>query len=165
MDPGTYCLVFRNRVRTLEVGGLGDVSFRAGYHLYIGSALGPGGLARVERHLRLARERDRPPRWHVDRLLLDPGFDVLAAVTGRGSERCECALAQAIGGDAVPGFGSSDCRCRSHLFFRPFSPVQEVTSAFTQLGLVPVVRRMGRIEPFRKGYCQWGEGLHKRPSL
>ncbi|KAF5031359.1 hypothetical protein DSECCO2_628560 [anaerobic digester metagenome] len=143
MEPGTYCLVFRNRACTLDVGGLGTVAFRAGYHLYVGSALGPGGLARVERHLRLARERGRPPRWHVDRLLLDPGFRVVAVVTGTGPERCECALARAIGGDSVPGFGSSDCRCSSHLFYRSRDPEQEVAAAFAKVGLAPTVDRAG----------------------
>ncbi|HOT95111.1 MAG TPA: DUF123 domain-containing protein [Methanoregulaceae archaeon] len=141
MEPGTYCLVFSNRARTLSVGALGTVSFRAGYHLYIGSALGPGGLARVERHLRLARTRIGVPRWHVDHLLLDPGFRVVAVVTGTGTGRLECRLARTIGGESIPRFGASDCRCGSHLLYRRRNPEPEIAAAFATVGLVPSIRR------------------------
>ncbi len=164
MEPGTYCLVFRNHARTLAVGGLGTVAFQAGFHLYIGSALGPGGLARVERHLRLARTQDRAPRWHVDRLLIDPGFRVVAVITGTGTARCECPLAQTIGGEAVPGFGASDCRCGSHLFYRPADPEQEITAAFAAVGLVPTVVRLACSDPFRKAYHRGGEGVDQRDT-
>ena len=151
MEPGTYCLVFANPAVTLAVGRLGPVAFRAGFHLYVGSALGPGGLLRVERHLRLARDRDRPPRWHVDRLLLDTRFELVAAVTGGGAERLECALARAIGGEGVPGFGASDCGCASHLLFRPRDPTDEIRAAFSVVGLVPTLQRPGERAMVSKG--------------
>jgi len=143
MQPGCYCLVFANPAAVLEVGNLGPVAFRAGYHLYIGSALGPGGLSRVERHLRLERGYGRSPHWHVDRLLLDPRFRCEAVVTAETCERHECALARAIGGDTVMGFGASDCRCGSHLMFRTGDPVDEVVAAFDAIGLAPAVARPG----------------------
>lgn len=142
MQPGCYCLVFLNPAVVLEVGRLGPVAFRAGYHLYVGSALGPGGLSRVGRHLRLERGRGRSPHWHVDRLLLDPRFRLVAVVTAETAERHECALARAIGGDSVAGFGASDCRCGSHLTFRPWDPVDEVEAAFGAIGLAPTVARL-----------------------
>ena len=74
MDKGIYCLVLKNPACTVRVGALGPVSFAAGWHCYIGSALGPGGLVRLERHLRLAAHRDRRPKWHIDYLLTDPRF-------------------------------------------------------------------------------------------
>ncbi len=121
MERGVYCLVFENPAAVLEVGRLGAIAFRPGYHLYVGSALGPGGLARVERHRRLGRDRDRNPHWHVDRLLLDPRFRLAAVVTAWTGERLECALARSIGGETVAGFGATDCRCGSHLAFRPWT--------------------------------------------
>lgn len=146
MQTGCYCLVFANAAAVLEVGSLGPIAFRAGYHIYIGSALGPGGLSRVGRHVRLKRCRDRRPHWHVDRLLLDPRFRLSAVVTAGTSTRLECALARALGGDAVPGFGSSDCRCGSHLVFRPGNPVDEVVASFNAVGLSPAVRLRSDIE-------------------
>jgi Uri superfamily endonuclease len=142
MEPGVYCLVFENPGAVLEVGRLGPVAFRPGHHVYVGSALGPGGLARVGRHLRLGRDRDRTPHWHVDRLLLDPRFRLAAVVTGRTRERLECALFRAVGGESVPGFGASDCGCGSHLASRPDDPVDEVAAAFRAIGLAPAVARL-----------------------
>jgi sugar fermentation stimulation protein A len=43
----------------------------------------------------------------------------------RSSDRLECELARAIEGIAswsIPGFGRSDCGCRSHLFGMPEDP-------------------------------------------
>jgi Uri superfamily endonuclease len=141
MEPGIYCLVFENPATVLEVGRLGTVAFQQGYHCYVGSALGPGGLARVERHRRLDRIRDRGPQWHVDHLLLDTRFRLAAAVTGGTADRLECALAGALGGEPVPGFGASDCRCHTHLFHRAADPVPEVAAAFRSIGLAPTVAR------------------------
>ena len=146
MGTGCYCLVFANAGAVLEVGSLGLTVFRAGYHIYIGSALGPGGLSRVERHVRLGHSRDRRPHWHVDRLLLDPRFRLSAVVTAGTSERLECTLARAIGGEAVAGFGATDCWCGSHLIFRPADPVDEVVASFNTIGLVPDVRCRSDIE-------------------
>lgn len=135
MDKGVYCLLFRNRPGEIRVGSLGTVSFAGGWHCYVGSALGSGGLARAERHVRLSRQRDRSPRWHVDYLLLDHGFTLSAVVSASTSRRVECDLARLIGECPVFGFGCSDCRCRSHLFWRSENPEEEVTAAFRALGL------------------------------
>ena len=52
--PGTYVLLMRLSKRLdISVGTLGVLSAQAGYYVYVGSALGPGGLAaRVGRHCR-----------------------------------------------------------------------------------------------------------------
>lgn len=135
MDKGIYCLVFANRAREIRVGALGVRAFADGWHVYIGSALGSGGLARAERHIHLSRERNRPPRWHVDYLLLDPGFSLTAVVSAPTGMPLECDLARAVGGEAVPGFGCSDCFCISHLFYRLENPTEELIAAFCSLGL------------------------------
>ncbi len=70
-----------------------------------------------------------------------PGSSLTAVVTAGTGERLECALARAIGGDTVAGFGATDCRCGSHLVFRPGDPVDEVATAFRAIGLVPTVVR------------------------
>jgi Uri superfamily endonuclease len=138
MDKGVYALVFRNRSCSLRVGSLGEIHFRGGWHVYIGSARGPGGFARVSRHRRLALSRDRPPRWHVDRLLLSPSFLLRHVVCGSTEEDLECALARALGGKHIPAFGSGDCSCGSHLLYRLLDPLGEVIEAMASLGLAPV---------------------------
>jgi Uri superfamily endonuclease len=137
MDKGCYCLVFSNPACTVRVGALGELPFAKGWHLYIGSALGPGGLTRLTRHLRLARTKDRQPKWHVDYLLTDTRFTLAYAVSAATPERLECRLAANIGGRDVPHFGCSDCTCRSHLLYRNHDPGNEVMAAFARLGLTP----------------------------
>ena len=138
MDKGVYALVFRNRSCSLRVGSLGEIPFRRGWHVYIGSARGPGGFARVSRHRRLALSRDRTPRWHVDHLLLSPFFVLRHVVYGSTEEDLECALARALGGRQILSFGSGDCSCGSHLFYRPSDPLGEVIEAMSSLGLAAV---------------------------
>jgi Uri superfamily endonuclease len=65
---------------------------------------------------------------------------VVAADT---DERLECPLADILAGkglEAVAGFGSSDCRCRSHLFRSPCEgAVNLAEAALVELGLRPRV--------------------------
>jgi Uri superfamily endonuclease len=97
------------------IGRRGRFRFPAGFYLYVGSALGPGGLAkRLERHLRA----DKHIHWHVDYLL--ERARVVEVWTVESSERRECAWASAA--LRLPGariaalhFGASDCQCASHL--------------------------------------------------
>jgi len=136
---GVYCLIFENRACKIEIGKKGEFSFSPGFHIYVGSALGPGGLKRLQRHINLSRNRDRNPKWHVDYLHLNPAFRLVSAVYAFTSERFECALASRIEGDSVSGFGCTDCKCSSHLFYRNKNPLPEITEAFQSLGLSALV--------------------------
>ena len=62
-QPGTYALIMSCATeQCVAVGRLGTFTLRPGYYVYVGSALGPGGLAaRLGRHLRPATE----PHWHI----------------------------------------------------------------------------------------------------
>lgn len=114
--PGTYLLRFDlERSLEIEAGRLGTLSLPAGALYYVGSAFGPGGIAaRVGRHLR----GDGRPHWHVDRLRARVAVsDAWYAFAERAEEhRWAACLAALPGATVVPGFGASDCRCRSHLF-------------------------------------------------
>ncbi len=138
-DKGVYCLLLKNTQCTIRVGSLGDLQFRQGFHIYVGSARGPGDLKRVARHVRFASEKDKVPRWHIDHLNLDSHFELVGAVCAATSKDMECSLAGSIGGESVPNFGCSDCSCGSHLFYREFSPLDEVRTSFVACGLEPVL--------------------------
>ena len=140
MDKGIYCLVFRNPGCTVRVGALGEIHFPPGWHCYVGSALGSGGLKRLERHISLARNRDKRPKWHVDYLLTSPSFSLACAVYAVTSNRMECTLAHELGDGSVRGFGSSDCDCASHLFYYQQNPEEEIPAAFRFLRLEPVTK-------------------------
>ena len=119
---GVYVLVLRRRPPAVRatVGALGAVLFEPGYYCYVGSARA-GLRARLERHLRREGKRRR---WHIDYLreLAEP----VAALcwTGRGVGECELSRrVRALADEAVAGFGSSDCRCASHLYWFGRDPV------------------------------------------
>jgi len=112
--PGTYVLIlYLSVAERFRVGAAGEHSFRAGYYVYVGSAL--GGLRR-----RLARYvgGKRRTRWHVDYLLNHMVVREIWYQTG--SERLECVWARAL--SRAPGIspfgrlGASDCRCATHVF-------------------------------------------------
>jgi Uri superfamily endonuclease len=134
-EKGVYCLIFENQECKLEIGKKGEFLFSSGFHVYVGSALGPGGLKRVKRHLDFSKNKDRKPRWHVDYLHLSPSFRLVSAVCAPTLSRFECELANRIGGTSILGFGCTDCTCRSHLFYRKGLPIPEITEAFENLGL------------------------------
>jgi sugar fermentation stimulation protein A len=111
---GVYALVLRlPRRRVLTCGGLGRVTFRPGFYVYTGS--GHGGLdARLARHTR----RRKRLFWHID--YLREAANVVTAYPIRTPRQIECSLAasvRAVAERALPGFGSSDCGCTSHLFY------------------------------------------------
>ena len=119
-DRGSYILILRvPRRRTLPIGKLGRVPFRAGYYLYTGSAL-KNLTQRLERH---RRERKKL-FWHIDYLRVHAEFHLALPI--RASDPLECKLADAlkeISDWQVPNFGCSDCFCDSHLFGMSKDPI------------------------------------------
>jgi Uri superfamily endonuclease len=133
---GTYALLLElEEPGELEVGRLGRIRFDSRFYLYFGSAFGPGGLgARLAHHLKAARR----PHWHIDHLRRVAGVRG-AWYTGE-SARLECTWVDAAsalrGVSLVPGFGSSDCRCCSHLLAAARLP-----------SLASFRRRLGALRP------------------
>lgn len=121
--PGTYVLVLTvSRRLEIAVGKLGLLEAGPGFYVYVGSALGPGGLAaRIGRHCR----REKRLRWHVDYLRAVAQLEEVWYATGKGRRECRWAKALwGMPGASVPmaGFGASDCGCRSHLSFFTMPP-------------------------------------------
>lgn len=123
--PGTYAIVFEcARDDTRAIGQLGRFKIPEGFYVYVGSALGPGGVdARVRRHCRASKRL----RWHVD--YLSRSMPVPEVWYTYDSERREHHWTETmIDLGYVPyieGFGSSDCRCYSHLFRAHSRPSSE----------------------------------------
>jgi len=117
MSGGTYTLVIELQERaTIEVGALGEQPFEPGWYAYVGSAHGPGGFARVDRHRELAAGERDARHWHVDYLLGHPAARI-ETVERTADVDAECRLAAALDGTPIPSFGCSDCGCDSHLFY------------------------------------------------
>jgi len=112
-DRGSYILILRLlEESSIEIGKLGKIRFRKGYYLYVGSAR-KNLSSRIERHRRLRKRQF----WHVDFLRAMAEFHF--AVPIRTQDLLECEIARAVKKIAeweIPGFGSSDCSCSSHLY-------------------------------------------------
>jgi sugar fermentation stimulation protein A len=119
-DSGSYLLVLQlGRERLLEIGGLGKVQLQKGFYIYVGSAM-RNLRARIERH----RRKRKGMRWHID--WLRQVADGFLSLPIRSSQRWECRIAQALSAIVKPGpsgFGSSDCRCPTHLFWTEEDPL------------------------------------------
>ena len=114
---GTYILLLRlSEPSRIQVGKHGTHDFPTGYYTYTGSAMGPGGLrARVARHLR----KDKRRHWHIDYLI--EKTTIIGVRVEESSQRLECVwnanLQAQKGAVIMPGFGSSDCSCVTHLLY------------------------------------------------
>ena len=121
--PGTYALIFSGLKKgPVVIGKLGTLQLQTGFYVYIGSAFGPGGLkARIKHHI----NHSSRPHWHLD--YLSPILKLCEIWYTYDQTRREHQWA-AIHSQTrgvflpLPGFGSSDCRCLSHLFFYKSKP-------------------------------------------
>ena len=110
---GSYILLIElPEKQTITIGSLKAIYFPRGCYAYVGSAMGKF-KSRLSYHIK----GNKKPRWHIDYLL--PKASITGIILGETEERVECTIAQALKGqfDSIPGFGSSDCKCHSHLFF------------------------------------------------
>ena len=117
---GTYLLVIELKNDTRATwGGHECFTFYRGFYVYVGS--GMRNLdQRIARHLRKTKNK----RWHIDSLTQKA--DSIVPLPIRSAHRMECRLAgdlSEISEGSIPSFGSSDCRCRSHLFRFTGSPL------------------------------------------
>ena len=110
---GSYVLLIELKENTnINVGKLGKRFFKKGFYAYVGSALN-GLEQRIQRHLRC----DKRIFWHIDYLLRYG--EVKSVFYKESSEKEECKIADKMKNNLhfIPGFGSSDCNCKSHLFY------------------------------------------------
>jgi len=126
---GTYVLALRlAEAQPISIGRRGEIVFPAGWYLYVGSALGPGGLpARLARHQRRLGP-DKRPHWHVDYLRQRALWGGAWACASEQRQECTWAaeLRRLPGAEIVaPGFGASDCRCPAHLVWVPDVPTDD----------------------------------------
>jgi sugar fermentation stimulation protein A len=113
-NRGNYLIILHlPKPEKIAVGALGPLDFEEGWYVYAGSAQ-KALSSRVNRHLRRFRKQ---LHWHLD--YLTPFAQTLKALPIMSYQNLECSLARALadlGGRPVPRFGSSDCRCPSHLY-------------------------------------------------
>lgn len=122
-QPGTYTLIlYAKEPFIVEIGKLGELQGKPGYYLYCGSAFGTGGLtARLNHHCHIAKR----PHWHIDYLRKKIALSHIWY--SHDPIKREHDWAQLLGGYSTASFpqldfGSSDCKCPSHLIYFPQKP-------------------------------------------
>ncbi len=112
-DPADYILIlrFENDFRT-HVGALGEIGLERGYYAYVGSAKA-GLRRRARRHLANPVKK----RWHIDHITGASSRRMVFWKPHENGGECEAAGKLRKFLSEVKGFGSSDCRCPSHLFY------------------------------------------------
>ena len=111
---GIYILILKlNKNIKLEVGRLGGINFTKGLYAYVGSAMN-GIENRVKRHF----SDNKKIYWHIDYLLKNKSIKIKAVLYKKANKKEECKIAKKLNkaGVLIPNFGSSDCKCKSHLF-------------------------------------------------
>ncbi|AKG91345.1 hypothetical protein GAH_01353 [Geoglobus ahangari] len=117
-----YFVIFRlDRDEEIEVGKLGKILFRRGYYVYSGSAK-RGFSKRIRRHF----SRNKRLHWHVDYLSMKA--EAVEAYRCRADEHQIAELASRFM-EGIKGFGSSDCRCYSHLYYSETYPSDFIEEA------------------------------------
>ncbi|MFW6013779.1 MAG: GIY-YIG nuclease family protein [Candidatus Nanoarchaeia archaeon] len=110
---GVYLLeIYVSKSKQIKIGSLGYVDFMKGSFFYVGSA--QNNLEkRIKRHLSV----EKTNRWHIDYLLSNKDTKVVNVyykIAGK-DEECKTSKELSSKGFKIKGFGSSDCKCTSHL--------------------------------------------------
>ncbi|KYK22469.1 endonuclease [Thermoplasmatales archaeon SM1-50] len=121
---GTYLIVMKlHKDMSIKVGKHDMIGFMKGYYAYVGSALN-GLEQRIQRHCRT----DKKMHWHIDYLLMYAW--VVEIFYKQNTRREECNIARIFERTfvSIPGFGCSDCSCRSHLFHGSLKKISQLAS-------------------------------------
>ena len=118
---GSYILVtYLGKDLKIRIGKLGIIDFIKGYYCYVGSAFGKivNLENRIRRYKKLNREKKGNLKWHIDYFLVSPNVSIKRVITF--NKKIECEIAKIIeknSNKTIFGFGSSDCKCKSHFYY------------------------------------------------
>ncbi|MFQ3548955.1 MAG: GIY-YIG nuclease family protein [Armatimonadota bacterium] len=130
-DSGCYqLLIYLDSSKAIQIGKLGEFYFPQGYYVYTGSAM-RGIVSRVSRHLSIINNSSKLAdsyinekniskvlHWHIDFLLEHSYYIRYSSRVSRLKEECEInslTLSMTGASVVVKKFGSSDCKCITHL--------------------------------------------------
>ncbi len=111
---GIYLLLIEVKKNIfIKVGKLGKIKFNKGKYIYVGSA-----QKNLEKRIKRHFKKNKNKFWHIDYLLANKNVKIKNVFYELAKKERECAIAQLISKYAKPieNFGSSDCKCKSHLY-------------------------------------------------
>jgi len=110
---GSYLLLIKLDInKFIKYGKNKNNYFKKGYYVYIGSALN-NLEKRIERHLKINKKK----HWNIDYFL---EYGIIKNIYYKENNyREECYIAGLLNKIflPIPNFGSSDCNCKTHLFY------------------------------------------------
>ncbi|HKL24328.1 MAG TPA: GIY-YIG nuclease family protein [Candidatus Nanoarchaeia archaeon] len=121
LNKGFYILVINvKKPVKIKIGFLGFIEFSKGKYVYIGSAMN-NLIKRIKRHINSSKLKGGQDKkhWHIDYLLSNDNVRIKNIYYKESQEKQECSIAKKVkeeSFDEIKGFGSSDCKCESHLF-------------------------------------------------
>ncbi len=113
-----FCLKIKKKYR----------KFKRGFYVYVGSGK-RYGFQRIIRHLK----RSKKLRWHIDYLLEKGKIERILIILGEGTNECQLSsILNEKGIVLMKKFGSSDCKCLSHLFYFKNNPYRIIEYSVIQ---------------------------------
>jgi len=103
-----------DKKKNIEIGALGQISFKPGTYIYVGSAMN-SAEKRIERHFSEVENK----HWHIDYFTAETEQTDYFILPEKSEY--ECIMASILSEFCTPidSFGASDCSCDSHLFRAP----------------------------------------------
>ncbi len=119
-----------DRDTVLSVGSLGEIKFKKGVYVYVGSG-GRNIYKRIGRHFK----REKRLRWHIDYLTTRYQPYKAWIIQGKDldEERLVATLIERY--PYVKGFGASDSRHPSHLFHLNNNELKKLREILQKIGL------------------------------
>jgi len=111
---GIYLLLIEVKKNIfIKVGKLGKIKFNKGKYIYVGSA-----QKNLEKRIKRHFKKNKNKFWHIDYLLANKNVKIKDVFYTIAKKEKECKIAKFISKYAKPieNFGSSDCKCKSHLY-------------------------------------------------
>ena len=119
-ERGVYLLILKLKEnQRISVGKLPEINFKSGIYIYVGRAR-QGLQRRLKHHMR----KEKKLFWHIDYFLQKAEIEELWIKRDFFDECRTAYKVMNLLKDSlftVKKFGSSDCRCTSHLFYLPRS--------------------------------------------
>lgn len=115
MNTGSYLLIIKlSCSKHIKIGRKAVSEFPSGYYVYTGSAMNNLDK-RINPHLSSWKKF----HWNIDWLLSHS--DIIGIKRIESDKKLECDISRVIHGlsqnTVMPGFGSSDCSCKTHLHY------------------------------------------------
>jgi endonuclease-3 len=141
---GAYILILKMEIeKDIQIGKFKKFSFKKGYYFYVGSAM--KGFGRVYRHFKVAQGINKTRKWHIDYLL--PCIKVESAILVKTNRKVECLLSKCFFEsymEIIPGFGCTDCYCKTHLYYSEEDVKNKVAEKSKLFGRIEILNYNGQ---------------------